>query len=112
MFLSNYAVSGKEKIRFIKNKGASTLEFHEEVASMVNRFFDKKTGSRANLNGQLAQYLKIILWQQKYLKWDLYLLRIKVINIYCMIDVLTVYACVEPFKDKKSRTVPEVNRFC
>ena len=49
--------------------------------------------------------LKIISGQQIRLKWGHYLLNIKVLNIYCVVDVFTKYACVKPVKDKKPKTV-------
>ena len=66
---------------------------------MVYKFFDKKRGLLVSLNGQLAEDLhkpvikklkkeksmrdlKAIFEQQIYLKWNHYLQRIKILNIY------------------------------
>ena len=46
--------------------------------------------------------LMVISGQQIYLKWDLYLLLIVVLNIYHVSHVFTKYARVKTLKDKKS----------
>ena len=49
---------------------------------MIHKIFDENTGSRISVNEQLAEDLKTIFGQQIYLKWDYFLQRIKVLNIY------------------------------
>ena len=49
--------------------------------------------------------LETIFGQQIQLKWDYYLQKIKMLNVYCVIDVFTKYAWVKPLKNKKNKTV-------
>ena len=96
--------------------------YQRALTSMVYKFFDKKTASGVSVNEQLAEELhklvikkfkrkrsmwdlKTIFGQQIYLKWNHCLQRLKMLIIYCVIDVFTKYVWVEPLKDKTSKTV-------
>ena len=96
--------------------------YQRGLASMINTFFDKKAVSGVSVNEELPQELRkpVIkkfkrrkvyarfedkFWQQIYLKWDHYLLKIIVLNIYCVINVFTKHASVKTLKDKKGKTV-------
>ena len=43
--------------------------------------------------------------QQIQLEWGHYLLRMEILNIYCVIGVFIKHAWVKPLKEKKSKTV-------
>ena len=74
---------------------------------MVYKFFDKKRGLLVSLNGQLAEDLhkpvikklkkekpmrdlKAIFEQQIYQKWNHYLQRIKILNIYSVWQMVSL----------------------
>ena len=93
------------------------------LASMVYKYFGKKTGSRISVNEQLAEELhKSVIKKFKIRKvcarfryniWAAALSEIesssfKEKNVkywLCVIDVFTIYAWVEPLKDKTGKTV-------
>ena len=109
-------------------------EYQRALASMVYKFFDKKTGSGAittsklgiSVNEQLAEELhKLVIKKFKRRKvyarfkdniWaadlaEMESLSLKNKNVkylLCVIDVFTKYAWVKPLKNKKGKTVLNV----
>ena len=96
--------------------------YQRALASMVNKFFNKKTGSGGTVNKQIPEELhKPVIRKFKrrkvYVKfkdsiWEADLAEIgslssknKNVKHLCVIDVFTQYAWVKPLKDKKLKTV-------
>ena len=91
-----------------------------QKATMVYKFFDKKTGSEISVNEQLAkEFHKPVIKKFKRRKvyarfkdniWaadltEMESLSSKSKNLLCVIDIFTKYARVKPLKDKKGKTV-------
>ena len=97
--------------------------YQRALASMVYKFFDKKTGSGASVNEQLAeevhkQVTKKFKRRKVYARfkdniWAADLAEMESLSsknknvkyLLCVIDVFTKYAWVKPLKDKKGKTV-------
>ena len=95
--------------------------YQRALASMVNKFFDKKTGSGISVNEQLAEELhKPVIKKFKRRKFyarfkaniraadlaEIESLSSKNKNVkylLCLIDVFAKYAWVKPLKDKKKK---------
>ena len=96
---------------------------------MVYKFFDKKAGSRININKQLAEELhKPVIEKFKRIKFctrfkdnilaadlatmESYSSKNKNVKyLLCAIDVFSKYACVKPSKDKRGETVHNKSNF-
>ena len=100
------------------NKIVNYDGYQRALASMVYKFFDKKTGSRISVNEQLAEELhkpvsKKFKRRKVYAKfkdniWAADLAGMEslcVKYLLCVIDVFTRYVWVKPLKDKKDKTV-------
>ena len=103
----------------VKNHGYDGYQM--ALASMVYKFFDKKTGSEVSVNEQLLEKLhKPVTKKSKGRKvyerfkdnicvadlvemGSLFSKNKNVKYLLCVIDVLTKYAWVKPLKDKKGK---------
>ena len=96
--------------------------YQRELENMVYQFFDKKTGSGASVNEQLAKDLdkpitkkfrkkvyarfKDNICAADLAEMESFSSKNKNVKyLFCVIDVFTKYAWNEPLKDKKSKTV-------
>ena len=99
--------------------------YQRALASMVNKFFDKKTGLGISVNEKPEELHKQVLKEFKRRKvygrlkdniWAVDLAEMRSLSsknknvkyILCVIDVFSINAWVKPFKDKKSKTVLNV----
>ena len=101
-------------------------EYKKSLASMVYKFFDNKTRSRANLNDQLAEeshkpvikklkrrkvyaIFKDNIWATDLAEMESLSSKNKNVKyLLCVIDVFTKYAWVKTLRDKKGKTVLNV----
>ena len=96
--------------------------YQRTLVSIDYKFLDKKTGSGASANEQLAEELhktvtenfkrrkiyakfKDNIWAADLSEMKSLSFRNKNIKYLCVIDVFTKYAWVKPLKDKKDKTV-------
>ena len=97
--------------------------YQRALASMVYKFFDKKTGSGVSINEQLAEELhnpvikkfkrrkvyarfKDNIWARDLAEMELLSSKNKNVKyLLCVIDVFTKCAWFKPLKDKKGKTV-------
>ena len=102
-------------------------KYQRALASMVYKFFNKKTGSGVSVNKQLAEELhkpvskkfkrmkvyvrfKVNIWAADLAEMESLSSKNKNVKyLLCVIDVFTKYAWVKPLKDKKVKTVLNVS---
>ena len=98
-------------------------EYQRALASMVYKFFDKKTGLEKSVNEHLAEKLhkpvikkfkrREVYARFKHYIWEADLAEMKSLSsknenvkyLLCVIDAFTKYAWIKPLKDKKVKTV-------
>ena len=112
----------KEKVYEIA-RNRENDEYQRALASMVYKFFDKKTGLEKSVNEHLAEKLhkpvikkfkrREVYARFKHNIWEADLAEMKSLSsknenvkyLLCVIDAFTKYAWIKPLKDKKVKTV-------